>query len=80
MAVTIHQAKTQLSKLVAQAEQGQEIIIARGNKPVARLVPFDPSVKPKRVPGRWKGLFEVPPNFFDPHTDEELKVWHGEDE
>lgn len=80
MPVTMHQAKTHFSKLVAQVEQGEEIVIARGDKPVARLVPYDSPTKPKRVPGRLKGMFEVPPNFFDPLTDEELKVWHGDDE
>ena len=40
--VTIHKAKTQLSKLIEQAEMGEEVIIARGKKPLARLVPYAP--------------------------------------
>lgn len=80
MAVTMHQAKTHFSKLVAQVERGEEVIIARGDKPVARLVPYNKPDKPKRVPGRLKGMFEVPANFFDPLTDEELKIWHGEED
>lgn len=80
MSVNIHQAKTHLSKLVAQAEGGEEIIIARDGKPAAKLGPIDPPSKPKRMPGRLKGMFNVPDNFFDPLTDEELKVWHGEED
>lgn len=80
MPVNMHQAKTHFSKLVAQAERGEETIIARDGKPVARLIPYDPPPQKRRVPGRWKGMFEVPANFFDPLTDEELKVWHGDEE
>ena len=47
--VTIHQAKTNLSRLIEKASQGEEVIIARGSKPVARLVPVG-EVKGKRQP------------------------------
>ena len=72
--VTIHQAKTNLSKLIERASQGEEIIIARGTKPVARLVPVGP-VKGKRQPGSWKGKFVLGPEFFEPLTESELKDW-----
>ena len=52
--VTIHKAKTQLSKLIEQAEMGEEVIIARGKKPLARLVPYAPE-QPKRGFGSMKG-------------------------
>ena len=71
--VSIHAAKTNLSKLVARAEAGEEIIIARGNKPVAKLVPIAP--KPKRVFGSLRGKFEIGPEFFDPLPPEELDAW-----
>lgn len=71
--VTIHEAKTNLSRLIADIEAGQEVIIARGKAPVARLVPIEP--KPQRVPGLWKGKFEVPDSFFDPLSEEELALW-----
>jgi prevent-host-death family protein len=74
--VTIHVAKTHLSRLVARAEAGEEIVIARGNKPVAKLVPVTkPEPKPKRVFGSMKGLFSVGPEFFDPLPPEELDTW-----
>jgi prevent-host-death family protein len=72
--VTIHQAKTNLSKLIERASQGEEIIIARGSMPVARLVPLG-AVKGKRQPGSWKGKFELGPDFFEPLPDDELAGW-----
>jgi prevent-host-death family protein len=76
--VTIHEAKTHLSRLIADVEAGQEVIIARGTQPVARLVPIEP--KPKRVWGKYKGQFDVPDDFFDPLSEEELKLWYGSDD
>jgi prevent-host-death family protein len=74
--VTIHQAKTNLSKLIARAEAGEEVVIARGNQPVVKLVPIE-APKPKRVYGTWKGRFTVPDSFFDPLPEEELRRWEG---
>ncbi len=71
--VTIHAAKTHLSRLVARAEAGEEIVIARGSKPVAKLVPIAP--KPKRVFGALRGKFEIGPEFFEPLPPEELDLW-----
>ena len=51
--VTIHQAKTNLSRLIKKASRGEEVVIARGSKPVARLVPIG-EVKEKRQPGSLK--------------------------
>lgn len=67
--VTIHQAKTNLSKLIERVSEGEEIIIARGSKPVARLVPLQ-ETKERRRPGSWKGKFTIAPDFFDPLPDE----------
>jgi prevent-host-death family protein len=72
--VTIHQAKTNLSKLIARAAEGEEIIIARGSKPVARLVPLG-AIKGKRQPGSWKGRFVLGPEFFEPMSESELAEW-----
>jgi antitoxin (DNA-binding transcriptional repressor) of toxin-antitoxin stability system len=63
----IHEAKTDLSLLVRVA-QGEEIVIARARKSVARLVPVKP--KPRRVLGQDEGLFEVPDNFDAPLPDD----------
>ena len=70
---TIHAAKTNLSKLVARAEAGEEIVLARGKEPVAKIVPLPP--KPKRVFGRLKGKGRVGPEFFEPLREDELKLW-----
>jgi prevent-host-death family protein len=72
--ISIHAAKTHLSRLIARAEAGEEIIIARGNKPVVKLVPIAP--KPKRVFGAMKGQFTVGPEFFEPMSEEELALWY----
>ena len=75
--VTIHRAKTELSKLIKRVEAGEEITIARRDKPVARLVPAEAVEKKKRIPGSWKGKFTVPDSFFDPLPEEELAAWEG---
>jgi prevent-host-death family protein len=62
---TIHQAKTNLSRLIEKASEGEEVIIARGSKPVARVVPVG-EVKGKRQPGSLKGKLRVGPEFFEP--------------
>jgi prevent-host-death family protein len=72
--VTVHQAKTNLSKLIERASEGEEIIIARGSKPVARLVPLGP-VNGKRQPGSLKGKLEIGPEFFEPLSEDELQGW-----
>jgi prevent-host-death family protein len=74
--VTVHVAKTQLSKLIARAEAGEEVIIARGKKPVVRLVPVE-DAKPRRQFGAMKGKVWVGPEFFEPLPEEELKAWEG---
>lgn len=70
---TIDAAKANLSKLVARAEAGEEIVLARGKKPVARIVPILP--RPKRRYGRLKGKGSVGPEFFEPLPEDELKLW-----
>jgi len=63
--VNIYDAKTRLSQLVDRAEAGEEIIIARGGRPAARLVPFRvPGVK--RKPGRMRGRVRIARNFDAP--------------
>jgi prevent-host-death family protein len=72
--VTVHQAKTNLSRLIKKAAKGEEVIIARGPKPVARIVPIG-EVKGKRQPGSLKGKLRVGPEFFEPLPDSELSKW-----
>jgi prevent-host-death family protein len=80
-AVTIHQAKTQLSKLIAKVEAGEEVVIMRGQKPVAKLAPLQPR-KRKLQFGVLKGKMPSLPDafFFDPLPEEELRLWEGERE
>jgi len=72
--VTIHQAKTNLSRLIQKASEGEEVIIARGSKPVARLVPLG-EIKGKRQPGSLKGKLHVGPEFFESLPVSELTSW-----
>ena len=71
---TIHEAKTNLSRLLKKASEGEEVIIARGAKPVARLVPLG-ETKGRRTPGSWKGKFAVGPEFFEELPADELDAW-----
>ncbi len=65
----IHEAKTNLSKLIEKTSRGEEIIIAKAGKPVAKLVPHKEKLKPRK-PGLWKGKVWVPDDFDD--EDEEI--------
>jgi prevent-host-death family protein len=60
--INIHDAKAQLSSLIARAEAGEEIIIARANKPVVRLVPVAPANSQRRL-GEAKGLVRIAADF-----------------
>jgi prevent-host-death family protein len=71
---TVHQAKTNLSKLLRKVARGEEVIIARGKKPVAKIVRLEDATK-RRVPGRRKGKISYSPDAFDPLSDEEVKEW-----
>ncbi|UFN49156.1 type II toxin-antitoxin system prevent-host-death family antitoxin [Roseomonas sp. OT10] len=74
--VNIHAAKTQLSRLVDAAAAGQEIVIARAGKPVAKLVPLDgPIRRPRRVLGSLSGHLRVPTDFDVPLPDEVLDAF-----
>jgi antitoxin (DNA-binding transcriptional repressor) of toxin-antitoxin stability system len=70
--VTIHKAKTSLSQLIARACRGEEIVIARGTKPVVRLVALRDE-HGNRKPGAWKGKIFCTADAFAPLTDQELK-------
>lgn len=72
--VTIHAAKTHLSRLIANACAGEEVIIARGNQAVARLVPVG-RIKPGRRFGALKGKISLPRGFFRPLPASELDAW-----
>ncbi len=92
MEATMHEAKTQLSKLVERALAGEEVILTRGRKrvPAVKLVAVEPGLPTgeirslpafkngKRPIGLYKGQFEIGPEFFEPLPEEELTLWeHG---
>jgi prevent-host-death family protein len=72
--VNVHDAKTQLSRLLERAHAGEEIIIAKSGEPYARLVPLD-SRAPKRQAGTLKGFVEISEDFFEPLPP----GWTGQD-
>ena len=74
--VNVHEAKTNLSRLLAQVEDGEEVVIARNGKPVARLVPCERKAKPQF--GSWRGRIKITDSFFDPLPEEELAAWEGD--
>lgn len=65
MKVNIHEAKTQLSRLVEDAAAGKEIVIAKAGKPIAKLSPVEPKRGPRKL-GILKGKLRVPKNFDAP--------------
>lgn len=71
--VTIHKAKTTLSQLIAEAEAGEEIVLARGKEPIVKLVPV--AKRGERKFGALKGKIKIGPEFFEPMTEEELREW-----
>lgn len=79
--VNVHEAKTNLSRLLLQVEAGEDVVIARNGKPVARLVHV--KKRSKRQFGSWKGRTKLDDAifddsfFFDPLPEEELAAWEG---
>ena len=71
--INVHEAKTQLSRLLERAHTGEEIVLSKAGKPYARLVPLE---KPKRKLGFIKG--RVDEGFFDPLPDAELDAWEDQ--
>lgn len=67
--VNIHEAKTQLSKLIDRTSAGEEIVIAKHGKPVARLVPYLQAVT-KREPGSLRGKIKISKDFDAPLPDD----------
>lgn len=69
--VNVHEAKTNLSRLLARVEAGEQIVIARGGKPIARLEPYNLPV----VQLDFLDLPEIPGEFFAPLDDDDLAEW-----
>ena len=69
--VNIHEAKTHLSRLVERVEAGEEIVIARGGRPVARLVPLRTRTEPRPL-GILRGRIRMAPDWDSPEVNEEI--------
>ena len=75
--MNMHEAKTHLSRLIDEVQNGEEIVIARAGKPVARLAPLKTHRKPRR-PGRLKGKIWISEDFDDPLPEEIAAAFRGE--
>mgnify|MGYP001203898576 CR=1 FL=1 len=77
MQVTVHSAKTNLSKLIELARSGEEVVIAKGKTPVAKLVPIETGrFKIGLLKGKIQG---AGPDFFEAMGEDELSLWEGRD-
>ena len=74
--INIHEAKTHLSKIVDDVAAGAEVIIAKAGKPMARLIPLETGLQPKKL-GILKGQVKVPDDFNAPLDDEVLADFEG---
>jgi len=74
--VNIHEAKTHLSRLLERVAAGEEVIIAKAGKPMARLAPLEKPAQKKRAPGALKGKIWMSENFDEPMSAGELSSWH----
>jgi prevent-host-death family protein len=75
----VHDAKTNLSKLMDRAHAGEEIILAKAGVPYAKIVPIEtPAPKPRRTPGGLTLSGDIPDSvWFDPMPEDELELWEG---
>ena len=74
--MNVHSAKTHLSRLLDQVEGGEEIVIARAGKPVARLLPMEAPAG-KRVLGAFAGMLNIPADFDAPLPEDLLALFEG---
>jgi prevent-host-death family protein len=73
--VNVHEAKTHLSRLLERVEAGEEVVIARAGRPVARLVPYVRRTEPRAL-GIWRGRVKIGPEFDE--ADEEIaRLFNG---
>ena len=76
MNITVHKAKTNLSKILLQVEGGEEVVVCRGKQPVAKIVPYHDGHRARPPVGQVTSKpFLLPEDAFDPMTEQELKEW-----
>jgi prevent-host-death family protein len=78
--VNIHEAKTQFSKLIEAVERGEEVVIARRGKPVAKLTACDEAPRREVRFGTLAGLVTVYPSFYEDMSEDELEDWYGSED
>jgi prevent-host-death family protein len=76
--INVHEAKTHLSRLLAEVQQGREVVISKAGRPVAKLVPFTGPAH-RRTPGGWEGRVRIAPDFDD-LPENMLDAFEGHDE
>ena len=75
--INLYEAKTKLSELVDRAAAGEEIVIARHGRPVARLIAYRPRARKRRKLGLLAGKWDIPENFDDPLPEDVLDAFEG---
>jgi len=75
--INLYAAKTKLSELVDRAAAGEEIVIARHGRPVARLIAYRPRARKRRKLGLLAGKWDIPENFDDPLPEDVLDAFEG---
>lgn len=76
--VNIHEAKTHFSRYLAAVEAGETVVVCKRNVPIAEIKPVDVDRLGPRPVGLARGLVHIPPEFFEPMDEEELRLWEGE--
>lgn len=74
--MNVHEAKTHLSMLLVKVMQGEEVILSKAGKPIAKLVPYSEPIK-KRKLGNAKGLIELDGSFFEPLPDDIIDSYYS---
>jgi prevent-host-death family protein len=74
--VNVHEAKTHFSRLLDRAQEGQEFVIAKAGRPVARLGPLERQARKRRL-GLLDGQFRIPDDFNQPVPDEVIAAFEG---
>lgn len=75
--VNIHEAKTHFSKLLEQVDHGEEVVIAKAGRPIAKLIAYNPEESRIRPPGSLKGQIHLAADFDAPLPDELLAAFEG---
>ena len=75
LSINIHEAKTQLSKLINSVAKGESFIIAKAGVPIAQVIPYTAKNKKKRVPGSALGLLTISDDFNEPMDDDFIEYF-----